>query len=146
VGGASLPPPAIVAEPTMSAITALSSSGPSATPPLRARSKLVPLGVGVAVLLGVAAIVISLRPRAEDPSRVALAESTRIPAASAPSAMPSGAVSTIAVVPAAPPIEAPPASASASAPPARPPVVARPPPPPPPPPPGKRNPLDIQIK
>jgi len=151
-GGASAPPPPIVAEPTMSAITSLSSSGPSASPPARARGKLVPIGVAVAVLLGVAAIVVSLRPRAEDPSRVALAESAPALAASAPLAVPaspSGAAPAISVVPADAKIEAPPvASASASAARARPPaaIKAPPPPPPPPPPTGKRNPLDIQIK
>ncbi len=135
----------------MSAITSLSSSGPSASPPARARGKLVPIGVAVAVLLGVAAIVVSLRPRAEDPSRVALAESAPALAASAPLAVPaspSGAAPAISVVPADAKIEAPPvASASASAARARPPAAIKAPPPPPPPPPtGKRNPLDIQIK
>jgi serine/threonine-protein kinase len=148
----SAPPPALVADPTMSAITALSSSGPSARPPARATSKLVLLGVALAVLLGVVAVVLALRPRADDPTRVALAESAPVLAPSAPPlapVAPSSAASTISVVPAEAKIEAPPpVSASVSAPPPKLPVVARPPPPPPPPPPptGKRNPLDIQIK
>jgi serine/threonine-protein kinase len=151
VGGASTPPPPIAAEPTMGAITALSSSGPSAAAS-RARSKLVPIGVGVAVLLGLVAVVLALRPRADDPTRVALAESAPAPPPSAAPALPgaaSAAAPALSVVPAEAKVEAPPTpSASASAPPVRVPVVNRPPPPPPPPPPptGKRNPLDIQIK